>query len=529
MGGSFQAASQTARLKLLLLLLLMRITGRSFLASWGLPRMALRSTVAGLVCRVAVLLAPCVGFSAPPNILYILADDMGWTALSCYGNKDVATPNLDRLAAQGMRFTAAYADAQCSPSRAAFLSGQYGARTGVFKVLNEKEPAKSPLRSPPAKAALTPEVATLATMLRKAGYTTGISGKWHVANNSSVAPLRKRDGGKYFDSYGFDFAGPANGAEHHEDKTVTAITDDIIGFIEQNQAKPWFAFAAHFSPHTPMEAPEPLIAKHVARGYKRAQTPEGTSAERPSANYLAMLEHLDHETGRLLARLDALKLSERTIVIFTSDNGGLSRVTSNAPLREGKGAPYEGGIRVPLIVRWPGQVPPQSECAVPVHCVDFYPTFAEVAGTSPPQNHPLDGESLLPLWRQSGGLKRTALYWHLPTYSTNFGRTPCAVIRQGDWKLIHWFGDYMDTRGFTPDDKPYGKLVVGPRTELYDLSRDLGESHDLAAGRPRKVKYLHAALKAWWKSTGASFPESNPDFDLSKWWTGTAGSAEADR
>ncbi len=461
-----------------------------------------------------------------PNILFILADDMGWNAPSCYGNKDVATPNLDRLAAQGMRFTQAYADAQCSPTRAAFLSGQYGARTGVFKVLNEIEPSRSFLRSPEANAALSPEVATLATTLRKAGYTTGISGKWHIANNSSVAPLRKRGVGKYFDGYGFDFAGSANGGEHHDDKTVSAITDDIIGFVTASKDKPWFAFVAHFSPHTPMEAPEALIAKHVARGYKSSKNNEGISSERPTANYLAMLDHLDSEVGRLLGKLDELGLSESTVVIFASDNGGLSRVANNAPLREGKGSPYEGGIRVPLIVRWPGNIKPASTCDVPVHFVDFYPTFAALAKTAPPRGHKLDGESLLPLWQQTGVLKRTALHWHMPTYTTNFGRTPCAVIREGDWKLIHWFGDYMDTTGFTPDDKPYGKLVVGPRTELYNVRDDIGETRDLATARPMKVQILTHRLEKWWKDTGAKFPVKNPDFNEKRWWTGISGSAE---
>ncbi|WP_395749615.1 sulfatase [Prosthecobacter sp.] len=457
--------------------------------------------------------------AAQPNVLHILADDMGWNALSCYGNKDVATPNLDRLAAEGMRFTTAYADAQCSPTRAAFLSGQYGARTGVFKVLNEKEPSRAPMQSPAANDALAPEVATLATTLRKAGYATGISGKWHIANNASVAPLRKRDGGGYFDTYGFDFAGPANGAEHHEDKTVTAITDDIIHFMEMNKDRPWFAFVSHFSPHTPLEAPEALIAKHVARGYQRAATNEGRSTERPIANYLAMLEHFDNQVGRLLEKLDELGLRERTVVVFTSDNGGLSRVTKNAPLREGKGAPYEGGIRVPLIVRWPGKVKAESTSDAPVHAVDFYPTYAALAGATPPAKHGLDGESLMPLLEQSGALQRTALHWHMPTYTTNFGRTPCAVIREGDWKLIHWFGDYLDTTGFTPDDKPYGKLVIGPRTELYNVREDISEAHDLAAERPQKAAHLTQALNAWLERTGARRPTQNPGFDEKRWWT----------
>jgi uncharacterized sulfatase len=322
----------------------------------------------------------------------------------------------------------------------------------------------------------------------------------------------------YFDSYGFDFAGPANGNEHHEDKTVTAITDDIIGFIESNRSKPWFAFAAHFSPHTKLEAPEALIAKHVARGYKRSANDEGSSTERPIANYLAMLEHLDNEVGRLVAKLDELKLSDNTLVIFTSDNGGLSRVTNNTPLREGKGSPYEGGIRVPLIIRWPAKVRAGSECDAPVHTVDFYPTFAALAEAPPTSSHPLDGESLLPLLTQTGPLQRPALFWHMPTYTTNYGRTPCAVIREGDWKLIHWFGDYLDTTGFTPDDKPYGKLVVGPRTEVFNLREDPNETHNLATDRPKKTTHLTNALQAWLKRTKANLPTPNPNFNEKRWW-----------
>ena len=276
-----------------------------------------------------------------------------------------------------------------------------------------------------------------------------------------------------------------------------------------------------------MEAPEALIAKHVARGYKRSKNSEGVSTERPTANYLAMLEHLDTEIGRLLAKLDELKLSDNTVVIFASDNGGLSRVTNNAPLREGKGAPYEGGIRVPLMVRWPGKIKAASECGVPVHFVDFYPTLAAIAGAATPADHVLDGENILPLLLQTGELKRTTLHWHMPTYTTNYGRAPCAVIREGDWKLIHWFGDYLDTTGYTPDDKPYGKLVVGERTEVYNLREDPGEAKDLAVARPKKTAHLLAALNAWFKRTGAKMPVKNPDFDEKRWWTGRTKGADS--
>jgi arylsulfatase A len=232
-----------------------------------------------------------------------------------------------------------------------------------------------------------------------------------------------------------------------------------------------------------------------------------------------MLEHLDDEVGRLLAKLDELKLSDNTIVIFTSDNGGLSRVTINAPLREGKGSPYEGGIRVPFIVRWPGTVKADSQCDVPMHAVDFYPTYAAIAGTSANETHMLDGESLLPLLKQTGQLQRPALFWHMPTYTTNYGRTPCTVIREGDWKLIHWFGDYLDTTGFTPDDKPYGKLVVGERTELYNIRDDISETKDLATERPKKTAHLLNAMNAWLKRTHAKLPTPNPDYNAKRWWT----------
>lgn len=483
-----------------------------------------------LVCQMLLLGSTLQAADvSKPNILHILADDMGWTALSCFGNKDIATPNLDRLAAQGMRFSAAYADAQCSPTRAAFFSGQYGARSGVFKVIHEQEPPKAFMRIPEPNLAMQPDIASLATTLRKAGYTTGLSGKWHIADNYSAAALRARDGGKYFDRYGFDFCGAASEDAHPEDKAVSAITDDILGFIEKAGEKPWFACAMHFSTHTKLNAPKALVEKHAARGYKHTTSPAGKYSERPTAEYLAMLEHLDNEVGRLLAKLDELGLADRTMVVFTSDNGGLSRVASCAPLREGKGSPYEGGIRVPLIVRWPGKVKPGSVCDTPVHVIDYYPTYAALAGATPPAGHKLDGRSLVPLLTQSGTLDRDTLAWHMPSYTAMYGRTPCAVIRKGDWKLIHWFGDYLDPHGFTPDDTPYGKLVIGPRTELYHLADDLSETKALSATHPDKAKELRTALEAWWQDTGAGFPTKNPDFDESSWWNTREGAPKGKR
>lgn len=455
---------------------------------------------------------------AKPNILFILADDLGWPAPSCFGNRDLATPNLDRIAAQGMRFTQAYAEPQCSPTRAALLSGQYGARTGVFRVTHEVQPKTTPLLGPEATTSLSPEVATLARTLRSAGYVTGLSGKWHITPDYHAAPLREREGGKYFDRYGFDFCGDADENVAQEDKATTAITDDILGFIARNQGRPWFAYAAYFATHTRLRAPEALVEKHARRGYKRTSAPNGRFTERPTAEYLAMLEHLDTNVGRLLERLDALKLAENTVVIFTTDNGGLQVVASCAPLRAGKGSPYEGGIRVPMMVRWPAGIRAGTTCEVPIHVIDYYPTLAELAGAQVPVGHVLDGESLVPLWRQQGKLRREALYWHIPTYTVGYARTPCAVIRRGDWKLVHYFGDFIDVAGRNPGDRPPGRLVLGERTELYHLGRDLGETADLAAREPVQVAELKRDLEGWWKRTGARFPTRNPGYDPQAWW-----------
>ena len=450
-----------------------------------------------------------------PNIIFILADDLGWNGVGCQGNKDVSTPNIDRLAAQGMRFTRAYAEPQCSPTRAALLSGQWGARTGVHKVIAEKDPQFAPLIPAPA-GELPPETGNLAVMLRKAGYTSGISGKWHVANNAYAAALKKRPG--YFDAYGFDYVGDCRKAAV-PDKDVNAITDDILTFIDMNKSRPFFAFAAHLTPHAPMEAPKALIDKYVAKGFKKSSSAAGKFSEIPTADYYAMIEHLDAGVGRLLDKLDELGLADNTVVIFTSDNGGLNRVADMSPKRMAKGASYEGGVSVPLVVRWPGHVKSGSVCDTPTHTVDWYPTFAAIAGGVVPAGHKLDGLSILPLLTQSGKLSRDALYWHVPSYTANYGRTPCSFMIKGDWKLVHYFGDFLDVTGTTPPDKnvPYGKLVVGARTELYNLKDDPSETRDLAAEQPEKTKELHAELEAWWKDTGAKFPVKNPDFDASKW------------
>lgn len=272
-------------------------------------------------------------------------------------------------------------------------------------------------------------------------------------------------------------------------------------------AKPWFAYLAHFTTHTRLAAPKDLVDKHAARGYKRTTSPVARYAVRPTAEYLAMLEHLDNEIGCLLT---ALKDPQNTVVIFTSDNGGLSRMASMAPLRE-------GGVRVPLIVRWPGRIKPGRSTATPVHTIDNHATLLDIAGAKPPAGHKLDGRSLLGELEQKRRLRREALNWYTPTYTLMYGRTPCSWLRAGDWKLIHWYGDYLAPEGHTPDDRLYGKLTLGPRWELYDLKDDPSETRDLASQQPAKLAELKRRLEAWWKETGAMPPTKNPNFDAAKW------------
>jgi uncharacterized sulfatase len=414
-----------------------------------------------------------------PNILFILIDDMGWADLGCYGSEFHETPTLDRLAREGMRFTDAYAACPvCSPTRASIMSGQYPARVGVIDFIPGHWRPYEKLRAATNRTQYLPiEVVTLAESLRAAGYTTGHIGKWHLGGRQHS--LEKQ---------GFDYVrqqGP-----NQNDKRVTAYTDRALEFIEQNKDRPFFLHLSHNTVHIPLEAPATLVAK-----YRRKPTPT-TGVNNPT--YAAMVEHLDNSVARILEKLDALDLRESTVVVFFSDNGGLRQnyrgvgpiVTSNAPLRDEKGTVYEGGIRVPLIVRWPGVVEAGRTCRTPVTSVDFYPTFLQLAGAKGPAGQTLDGESLLPLLRRRGAVDDRALYWHYPVYHHS---TPAGAVRHGDWKLIEFFDD--------------GRL------ELYNLKEDLGEKRNLAPTVHQKAEELRAMLAAWRDSVGADMPTPNPDFN----------------
>jgi arylsulfatase A len=472
----------------------------------GLPRM-----LSPLVCQGADRV------EGRPNILFILTDDQGWPTLGCYGCTRVPTPHLDTLAREGMRFTDAYVMAQCTPTRAALLTGQHTARNRMWHVIGWYGYPWAPLREPAFAETLPRETFTVAKGLKAAGYATACLGKWHLSTTSDGSYIGlKPEAAHYF---GFDYAPAPPSPRYHQegDKGVGWLTDQAIGFIEKHRAEPWFVYLAHHTIHGPVVALPETVAKYLARGAPKTGL--------HNATYLAALETLDQSVGRLLRRLDELKLSDNTLVVFLSDNGGVYerydpqsftqgagatgplqvdlREFSNAPLRAGKGSQYEGGIRVPCLVRWPGVVKPGSVSHTPIHVVDWLPTLLEAAGGRVPAGHKVDGDSQVPLLK-GGSLAPRRLYWYLPFYELRWGATPCAVIREGDWKLIEYFGDWID---------PQGRYVAGRRLELFNLFDDLGETTNLADRQPEKAAELSEALHAWMRSVPVEVPGPNPHYD----------------
>jgi uncharacterized sulfatase len=433
-----------------------------------------------------------------PNVVFILADDLGWPALSSYGNGDVATPHLDRLGREGIRFAAAYAAPQCTATRATLLTGQYTARNRMWHVLPRYGYPFARVREPEFAENLPRTTPTVARALHDGGYATACIGKWHLHSNTDGDYERLYP--ENAAAYGFDRVFPDR--EHAScggggDECVDLLTDQALRFIEENRARPFFLYLAHYSIHDEVFAPADLVAKYRALGYPESGLKHAT--------YLAAIEHLDSSVGRVLAKLATLGLDERTVVIFMSDNGGVADEFPNAPLRAGKGTLYEGGIRVSFLMRGPGQIVDGRTSATPVHAVDLYPTLLELTGCARPVSHVLDGQSLAPLLR-GGKLRREAIFTYAPLYDWRWGATPAAAIRQGRFKLIESFGDYVDlARG--------GAYVPEARVELFDLSHDLGEREDLSRRMPERVRVMRARLHAWITGTGAIIPGQNPGFD----------------
>ena len=452
-------------------------------------------SVLRLICCVllatACLAAGAEQPAARPNIVFVLADDMGWTDLGCCGSKFYETPNIDRLAAQGMRFTDAYsACTVCSPSRACILTGQYPARLHITDWIAGHKRPFAKLRVPDWTLRLSPEIPNVARVLKSAGYATASIGKWHLGPENcwpdrqgfdlNVGGCDKGQPPSYFAPYRIPTLTDGPDGEFLSER----LTSEALTFIERNKGKPFFLYLPHYAVHTPIQAKPAVIAKYKARQDK--------SAPHHNPGYAALVESVDDSVGRLMRKLEELGLADHTIVVFTSDNGGLIGCTSNAPLRAGKGSAYEGGVRVPLIVKWPGVAKPGSANHTPVIGADFFPTLLAMAGVRGPQSHTLDGESLVPLLRQSGTLARDALYWHYPHYHPG-GATPYGAIREGAFRLVEFYEDN--------------------RVELYDLSDDIGETKDLAASRPEKAAALRKRLAEWRTRVGAQMPTPNPDHD----------------
>lgn len=477
--------------------------------------------LARYLLSIALIAAPATVASSAdkPNILFILTDDQGWPTLGSYGNKLVPTPRLDRLAKEGIRFTSAYVSPQCTPTRAALFTGQTTARTRMWHVIPWYGTPYAPMTEIPFKESLEPNDFNWAKGLQGAGYTTACIGKWHLTFNQDGNYIGlKPEAGK---RYGFDFvAPPGPGRVDERDRHVEYFTDQAIQFIDKNKDKPWFCYLAHHTIHGKVVAPKALVDKYIEKG--------APATGLHNATYLAAIEHLDNSVGRLLDALNERKLAEKTLVVFLSDNGGVSWVNEiepftsgpgklanlkirdrefdNAPLRSTKGSIYEGGIRVPCIVRWPKQMEAGQTCDVPIQAPDWLPTLLEIAGGKAPEKYAIDGSSLVPLFHGQSMAERS-LVWYAPFYELRWGMTPAAAVRQGKWKLIEFFGDWFDAGG---------KYVRGAKLELYDLNADIGESKDLAAMNPEKVKQLHRELRDYLKSVEAKIPTKNPMYDPEK-------------
>jgi arylsulfatase A len=424
-----------------------------------------------------------------PNIIFILADDLGWAELGCYGNRFNETPYLDQLAGKAVRFTQAYASAPvCSPYRASLMTGQYPARVGMTNYLQ-----------PDDINHLSTDYTTIAEMLRSAGYATGIIGKWHLTGYASsgvkevppamhgfdetiVSENRGIGGGSYFHPYRFnpDIAKRLPGREYLTDRQNL----EAVEFIERHHRHPFFLYLSHYAVHTRLVGKPKSVEKYS----QKPGAGEGPKAPRNNVHLAAQLESIDEGVGMIMEKLEQLGLAENTVVIFSSDNGGESRVTTNAPLRQGKSTLYEGGIRVPLIVCFPGVTPRGAVCDTPVCVIDFYPTFCRIVGVTRPPGHYLDGLSILPLLKDpNASLARDTLCWHYPLTKPHFlGGRSCGAIRRGNWKLLEFFDD--------------GHL------ELYNLKDDIGERNNLAERMPGKTKELHQLLQQWRKSLKAPLP-----------------------
>lgn len=487
-----------------------------------------------------------------PNIIFILIDDLGWKDLGCYGSLFYETPNIDKLAAEGMLFTDAYAACPvCSPTRASILTGKYPARLHLTDWLPGR-------RNLPCQKLMHPEIVqqlpfkekTIAEVLKEAGYKTASIGKWHLGHEDSYPTEHGFDiniGGYHRgmpDTYFSPYNNPSIADGPEGEYLTDRLTDEALSFIETNQNNPFFLYLSHYAVHdavkVKLEAKKETIKKYqnkltkmpeltgpdyVLEGNPDDQTGQIAYDERmllledpqyegngylpnrftkikqkqDNPIYAAMVEHMDESVGRVMQKLSDLNLDTNTIIIFMSDNGGLSSpdviATAQLPLRGAKGWLYEGGIREPMIIKWPGKTKPGSTCATPVTSTDFYPTILEMAGLSQiPEQHQ-DGESLVPLLNKKK-LNRDAIYWHWPHYSNHGQQSPAGVIRSGNYKLIEYYENGT--------------------VQLFNLKEDIGEQNNLAESMPEKAKGLQEKLHKWLKEVNAQTNTSNPEYEPDK-------------
>ncbi|MFT4691185.1 MAG: arylsulfatase A [Limisphaerales bacterium] len=447
-----------------------------------------------------------------PNIILLLADDLGWTGLGCYGNTLHETPNLDRLAKEGMRFTDAYAACTvCSPTRASLMTGKYPARLHVTDFITGQNRPFEKTTIPEWTKYLSPREETIAEALRAESYATAHIGKWHLAAKEQVEGFKAEDlepRGQGFDSSidkpaksrGYFLPKDFGRTDGSKGGFVTDyLTDEALKIIRTERSEPFFLYLAYHNPHTPIQGKAELVAHYEK---KLAARPD---IKIRNATYAAMIHSLDQSVGRIVAAVDDLGIAENTLILFVSDNGGLTQrygkidnIADNTPLRRGKGSAYEGGVRVPMIGRQPGVIPAGTICGTPVMTIDFFPTAMEFAGSK--RAVAVDGQSLHALLKKPAAkLRRDALYWHYPHYHAG-GDAPYTAIRKGNWRFVDFHDD-------TPD-------------ALFNLSSDIGETKNLAAKKSDLSRTLHNQLRGWRTKVNAQMPAANPAHDPSK--AGTA-------
>ncbi len=494
-------------------------TRRGFLKRLGLAAAAAVSAGPGCAAGAGQPQRQALGGARrKPNILFILADDLGWMDTAVYGSRYYETPNIARLAERGMRFTDAYAaNPLCSPTRASIMTGKWPARLGITTPAGHLPPQPDeplmPDRAAPNHKMICPrsrrflptEEYTIAEALRDTGYRTGFVGKWHLGLTETYWPERQ---GFEFSFHGAPDPGPPSYFSPHRFRTGTVtdgpkgeyITDrataEAVGYIEKHRDEPFFLCLWHWAVHAPFQAKEALVEAYRARTDPRGKQDCPVMA--------AMIRSLDQSVGGVLDALDRLALADDTIIVFFSDNGGNmyntvegTTPTNNAPLRSGKGSIYEGGVREPMIVVWPGVVRPGSQCGEVVSSVDFYPTLLAMAGASPKAGQTLDGVSLVRLLEGGKGLDREAVFCHFPHYIPATGNLPSTSVRAGKWKLIRLYGEGPDR---------------ADAYELYDLQADIGETTNLADAHPETVAKLSRLIDGFLEETGAIIPQANPAY-----------------